>query len=619
MKNILPDLNSVSNEICEIFPLAKHKRLPFPFHNHVSEFPFDLIHCDIWGPYMVPTVAGHKYFLTIVDDCTRSTWVYLMNQFGKSINVFRTDNGLEFQMIEFFKLHGIIHQHSCVETPQQNSVVESKHQHILCVARALRLQSNVPNAYWGDCILTAIHLIDKLPYPLLNNKSPFELLYNKLPDYSHLKVFGCLCFASTLSHNRGKFDPRALKCVFLGYPFGVKGYKLLNLQTRSCFISRDVLFHESVFLFKSLPASIPLSQPDPLYHDCFPDAPPLPITDSIHHSTLILYPSVHIDSTILEEHFIDLPEDLSIFVPNDITDPIANITSSSLSIEPIHAPHSLPASPVPTTLIPRKSTRVSKPPVYLQAYKCNAVPTKYSIANYISSHKLFPSYSYFCNSISTIQEPQFYHQAVGDPNWDAAMAAEIQALELNSTWSLVPLPPNKRAVGCKWVFKIKYKSDGSVERYKARLVAKGYTQQEGLDYTETFSPVAKMVTVKLFLSLAAVQGWTLHQLDVNNAFLHGDLHEEVYLCLPPGLPNKGELVCKLNKSLYGLKQASRQWYSKFSTTLLQHGFLQSKADYSLFTKHLGDSFMALLVYVDDILIANNDPQSVADLKVLLNN
>ena len=199
------------------------------------------------------------------------------------------------------------------------------------------------------------------------------------------------------------------------------------------------------------------------------------------------------------------------------------------------------------------------------------------------------------------------------------MAAEIQALELNNTWSLVPLPPHKRAVGCKWVFKIKYKSDGSVERYKARLVAKGYTQQEGLDYTETFSPAAKMVTVKLFLSLAAVQGWTLHQLDVNNAFLHGDLHEEVYLCLPPSLPNKGELVCKLNKSLYGLKQASRQWYSKFSTTLLQHGFLQSKADYSLFTKHLGDSFMALLVYVDDILIASNDPQSVADLKVLLNN
>ena len=155
------------------------------------------------------------------------------------------------------------------------------------------------------------------------------------------------------------------------------------------------------------------------------------------------------------------------------------------------------------------------------------------------------------------------------------MAAKIDALEQNHTWSVVPLPPNKRVVGYKWLFRIKYKANGSIERYKARLVAKGYTQQEGSDYIETFSPVAKMVTIKLFLALAAVQGWVLYQLDVNNAFLNGDLHEEVYMSLPPGLhskeeldskrESKGGLVYKLHKSLYGLKQVSRQW---FSNTLL---------------------------------------------------
>ena len=412
----------------------------------------------------------------------------------------------------------------------------------------------------------------------------------------------------------------------------MKGYKVLNLQTRKIIISRDVIFHESIFPFspsyKSLlsespPLSIPLpASCNPVFDDSSSPnsvAANTPLNSGIPSSSpsSILVGTLPIPLPMSVDHSAEFPtQQHSVGHLAEFTTQQPSTMSNDQPLVLPDQPTSLSPFDQPVTL--RKSTRVSHKPAYLDAYKCSQVSsTAHPLSSYLSSNRLSSKHLHFYNMISSIEEPKFYHQAVTDSKWREAMAAEISALEANHTWVLTPLPSHKNTIGCKWVYKVKYRSDGSVERYKARLVAKGFTQKEGLDYLETFSPVAKLVTVKSLLAIAAVQGWFLCQIDVNNAFLHGDLKEEVYMDLPPGFHSKGGLVCKLVKSLYGLKQASRQWFAKFSIALLMLGFTQSRVDYSLFTKKTSTTFIALLVYVDDILLASDNKQAVDELKVLL--
>jgi histone deacetylase 1/2 len=195
------------------------------------------------------------------------------------------------------------------------------------------------------------------------------------------------------------------------------------------------------------------------------------------------------------------------------------------------------------------------------------------------------------------------------------MDIEYDALMKNKTWHLVPPHRGQNIIDCRWVYKEKRKADGTLDKYKARLVAKGYKQRYGIDYEDTFSPVVKAATIRLVLSLAVSFGWTLRQLDVQNAFLHGNLEEEVFMRQPPRYESKTHphFVCKLDKALYGLKQAPRAWYSRLSSKLHSLGFTSSKADVSLFVYNKGGVVMFLLVYVDDIIVASSSPRATEAL------
>jgi len=261
---------------CDVCHYAKMKKLSFPSSTNTSYSAYDLIHVDIWGPFGMPSILGHKYFLTIVDDFSRYTRFFCMKtkaetrptlitfikliqtQFHKTVKTIRSDNGPEFNITDFFNKNGIHHQTSCVETPQQNVVVERKHQSILNIARSLLFQSHLPICFWNYAITHVVFILNRLPTTTLKNLTPFEALNNQVPNYSELRVFGSLCFATTLSAHRSKFDKWAQKCIFLGYQRGTKGYLLYDLHNREIFLSRHVEFHEHIFPF-SMPQSPPIS------------------------------------------------------------------------------------------------------------------------------------------------------------------------------------------------------------------------------------------------------------------------------------------------------------------------------------------------------------------------
>lgn len=214
---------------------------------HTSKDLFDLVHADLWGPYRFKTNGGYNYFLTLVEDKSRTTWIYLLSdkstvtnllielitliqtQFHVTLKALRTDNGTEFvNAILSKKLSslGIVHQTSCVYTPQQNGLVERKHIHLLNCARALMFHASLPIGFWGECLLTAVYLINRTPTPVLHNKSPYELLYDCAPDYSNMRILGCLCYATVVPQSSEKFASRLVKGVLLAI-------HMLNLDTRS--------------------------------------------------------------------------------------------------------------------------------------------------------------------------------------------------------------------------------------------------------------------------------------------------------------------------------------------------------------------------------------------------
>lgn len=213
-------------------------------------------------------------------------------------------------------------------------------------------------------------------------------------------------------------------------------------------------------------------------------------------------------------------------------------------------------------------------------------------------HNISPSHSHYALSLVSYIELKTYAKASKHESLKQATQLELLALKKIGTWNIVDLLAGVKSIGCRWVYKIKYLANGSIDRFIAWLVVKGYNQIEGLDYFDTYSPVAKLTTVMTIIALPSCMCWHLHQLDVNNAFLHGDIQEDVYMVIPLSVStSKPNQVCKLVKSLYGIKQASMRWYERLTSFLIKHHYKQASTDHSLFVKNGTSSLTILLVYM----------------------
>ncbi|RVW15286.1 Retrovirus-related Pol polyprotein from transposon RE1 [Vitis vinifera] len=344
------------------------------------------------------------------------------------------------------------------------------------------------------------------------NRHLVETAHSSLPSFPDQplyflppRVFGCTCFVHILTPGQDKLSAKAMKCLFLGYSRLQKGYRCYSLETHRYFISADVTFFEDSPFFSTTSESLPVSEVLPIPIVSPPDAmPPRPL-QVYHRRPRVVAP-------------LPFPE-----APAD-----------SL---PIPSASPAPALPSPNDLpiAVRKGTRSTRNP--------------HPIYNFLSYHRLSSPYSAFVSAISSVSLPKSTHEALSHPGWRQAMVDEMAALHSNGTWDLVVLPSGKSTVGCRWVYAVKVGPDGQVDRLKARLVAKGYTQVYGSDYGDTFSPVAKIASVRLLL--------------------HG-----CYVFLA-SLSGESGLVCRLRRSLYGLKQSPRAWFSRFSSVVQEFGMLRS--------------------------------------------
>lgn len=566
----------------------------------------ELVHTDLAGPIEPTSQDGYKYAISFTDDFSGAISVYFLKNksdttlatekfladsapYGK-VKCIRSDNGTEYTGNAFQSLlreKGIRHDTSSPYSPHQNGTAERQWRTIFEMGRCLLIEKGLPKVLWPYAVQTATHIRNRC-YNDRIKSTPYFMLTGRKPDLSKMWVFGSECYA--YKHNHKKLDPRCEKGIFVGYSKNSPAYLVYDPLTEK--VSKHRLVK---FIRKS--SAEQQTQTDEDYSEIRDyrdrtqgsensgDAPQS--EESSENQVLdVKMESIDTDNTEGSEYDGTMEK--------VDTEDNKNSTGSTATASQKHY----------------HSKREKRAPKYLQDY-----------LTYSKDNVTKVSVDYCYRAVCGV--PQTYREALMSPEapgWEHAMKEEMDSLKENDTFELTTLPEGRKIVGGRWVYALKENAEtGKI--FKARYVAKGYNQTEGIDYHETFAPTANLTSVRALMQIAAQKDLLVHQMDVKTAYLHAPIEEDIYLEQPEGFEETSDigdkLVCKLKKSLYGLKQSGRNWYELLNDHLEQNNFERNQSDHCVYRKQIENETIIVIIWVDDLIIAASSEDLLNSFKEIM--
>lgn len=565
---------SADNFFCDACLYGKQTRKTFKNSATKTNAPGEIIVSDVCGPMQTQSIGGAKYFVVFKDHFSHYRTVRFMKEksevqkvleeylesvrvdTGCVVKVFRSDNGLEYANSEVESIlskRGIRHHRSVPYTPEQNGSAEREMRTLVEAGRTMIHAAGLSLSLWAEAVNTAVYVLNRTGTSSIVGKTPYELWFGKgVSSYDNFHVFGTHVFTHIPKEKRRKWDVKSQEGKFVGYGENCKAFRVWYPETNKVSVSRDLVF-------KTQSDFVTTRKSD---------------SDDEHES------EVQKKNTQPTTTPTQTQSDKQVESESD----------SNTSYESVEMDGASPSS----GRVLRDRSKMRQP-VYLEedSFKANVCTTEND-------------------------EPLCYQDAIKSKSsalWKNAMQEEMDSLIKNNTWTMVEKPKDRKVIQNRWVFRVKSKPNGEVDRYKARLVVRGFSQVYGVDYLETFSPVVKYSSIRMILAVAASEKLYLRQFDIKTAFLNGDLSEEIFMNQPDGFEDSTGRVCRLNRSLYGLKQASRCWNKKFSSFLKTFKLVQSESDSCVFINSEKSSKIILAIYIDDGLVAAANKE---DIELLLN-